>query len=146
MSRISISKVIQGGLLASLVMIIGEYVLSYWVLGEQWEMVLQSHNMPPMIPAIIGLFVFMLIVLGLLMIWLYAAIVPRYGLGYRTALRAGLLIWFTVWYWGYSIPTIMGLLPAAMAMMAINWGLVEVLLAAVLGAWLYKEKPENTPA
>ncbi|HLA39321.1 MAG TPA: hypothetical protein VJ417_04950, partial [Candidatus Glassbacteria bacterium] len=61
-------------------------------------------------------------------------------------LRAGLLIWFTVWYWGYSIPTIMGLLPAAMAMMAINWGLVEVLLAAVLGAWLYKEKPENTPA
>ena len=142
MSRINMAKVIQGGLWAGLIMIIGEYFLSYWVLGPHWKMVLESHNMPPMAPAVIGLFVVMLLVLGIVMIWLYAAISPRYGLGHRTALRAGLLVWFTVWFWGYTVPTVMGLLPAGIAVIAINWGFVEVLLAALAGAWLYKDKGE----
>ena len=146
MTRINMAKVIQGGLWAGLIMIIGEYFLSYWVLGKQWEWVLESHNMPPMIPAIIGLFVVMLLVLGIVMIWFYAAISTRYGLGHRTALRAGLLAWFTVWYWGYTVPTVMGLLPAAMSVLATIWGLVEALLAAVLGARLYRDKAENNPA
>src|SRR5437667_4515115 len=42
----------------------------------------------------IGVFVIGGFVLGVLLVWLYAAIRPRFGPGPKTSLIAGLVLWF----------------------------------------------------
>jgi hypothetical protein len=73
------------------------------------------------------------------MIWIYAAIRPRFGAGVKTAVIAGVVTWLV----GSCLPTtgfaIMGVLPTNLAAIGCVWALVEFTLAAVAGAWVYKE-------
>ena len=81
----------------------------------------------------------MTFVLGVLLVWLHAAIRPRFGPGPKTAITAGLLVWI----FAYFFPTVgisaVGMVPARLAAIACTWGLVEVPLAAWVGARLYTE-------
>ncbi len=79
-------------------------------------------------------------VLGIAIVWLYAAIRPRYGAGPKTALCAGLAVWFFVWLWGFGGTVVMGLYPTKLVLITVIWGLFEVPIAAVVGAWPYKEE------
>ena len=51
----------------------------------------------------------------------------------------------TVWGLAYFYPSIgmgmMGLFPARLVLIGALWGLVEVCVAAVVGAYLYREEP-----
>jgi len=139
MGKINTARVLLGGLLAGLIIDIGEYILNDPILGKRWEAAMQSLNRSPIgAQGIIG-FVLLGFVLGILCVWLYAAIRPRYGAGPKTALCAGLAAWaFASFY-----PTIgmmgLGLFPRHVLLIAVIWTLVEVPIATVIGAWLYKE-------
>jgi LytS/YehU family sensor histidine kinase len=79
----------------------------------------------------------------ILVIWLYAAIRPRYGAGPGTAalvgVAAGLLFGvFPDIGWGLTLRLIPARVWAADAVSA----LVAVVIATVLGAWVYKEQAE----
>ena len=51
----------------------------------------------------------------------------------------GVAAWFFI-YPGAIVGFVsMGLLPANMAALAVVWGLVEIVLAALAAGWLYKE-------
>ena len=73
------------------------------------------------------------------MVWLYAAIRSRYGAGLKTALIAAIAIWLLA----YAMPTLgyvaIGVVPQQIAITAIGLALVEVLIAGIAGAWVYKE-------
>ncbi len=76
---------------------------------------------------------------GLLAVWLYAGIRPGFGPGPKTAVCAGL----TVWALAYLIPALgnipLDVYPNKLMFIATGVGLIEVPLATVIGAWLYKE-------
>jgi hypothetical protein len=84
-------------------------------------------------------FVIMTFILGIVLVWVYAAIRPRFGAGVKTAIIAGVVTWLL----GNCLPTagftIMGVLPTDLATIGCLWGLVEIGIAAVAGAWVYKE-------
>ncbi len=78
--------------------------------------------------------------LGLLAAWTYAAIRPRFGPGPKTAICAGLAVWaMSYLYAGVYVYAGIVILPAKLAWLPVVWGLVELPLATLAGAWLYKE-------
>ena len=139
MGKINYGRVVLGGLLAGVIITAGEYLLNEVVLAE--DMVAVMTNLGLSVPGgqqIAG-FVIMTFVLGIALVWIYAAIRPRFGAGVKTAIIAGAVAWLI----GLCLPTtgftIMGVYPTHLAITGCLWGLAEYLIATVAGAWVYKE-------
>jgi hypothetical protein len=139
MSGINIGRVVGGGLVAGLVMNISQSILNVPVLGAEMDAELAALNLPAPGGGAIGIFVLMGFLLGILTVWLYAAVRPRLGPGPRTAVIVGLVIWATAYFYGLMGMGVMGMLSGRVVTIASVWGLVELPLAAVAGAWMYRE-------
>jgi hypothetical protein len=141
MGGINLGRVVLGGLLAGVVIDASEILLNGVVLGEQMNAAMQRLNLPPVGAGAIGVFVVLGFALGIAAVWLYAAIRSRFGAGVQTALYAGCAVWFFAYLYPSIGMAVMGLFPAGLITLGVIWGLVELLVAAVAGAWLYKEAP-----
>jgi hypothetical protein len=82
------------------------------------------------------------LVMGLIVVWTYAAIRPRFGPGPRTALLAGGLIWFVV-VLTYKLQTVMGMWEWGYFITGALIYLVIFLTAAYVGGMLYGEGPPD---
>src|SRR2546425_12235665 len=89
MGKINMQKVLIGGLIAGVVLNIVDYVLYGVVLKAQMAAAMQALGKPPIAGNTILWFVFLDFVVGVFLVWLYAAIRPRYGAGPATAGQAG---------------------------------------------------------
>ena len=139
MGRINLGRVILGGLVAGVVINAFEFVLNGVVLADQWPVLMKSINRPVLgMNEIIAFNVFGFLQ-GLVAIWTYAAIRPRFGEGPKTALFAALLTWVTAYVFVDAMPTIMGIFELPMTLMLAGVGLVEIVVATLAGAYLYKE-------
>ena len=137
--KINFGRVLLGGLVAGLLMNIGEYVLNDKVLGAQMKTYFSQHNFPQPGGKAIGVAVVMVFVLGIVMILGYAAIRPRFGPGPKTAIIAGLFAWFGVYFFNNVLGAAFGFVPTDILPLLLGWGLVEYLVGALVGAWLYQE-------
>jgi hypothetical protein len=139
MSKINYGRVILGGLVAGLVLSVGEFVSHTFVFREQVEASFGKLHLPPPGGSFVALAVSLTFMLGIVMICVYAMIRPRYGPGPKTAICAASVIWFCVdFYHGILNAPIFGL-TKGFVIVALVWGIVEYSLAAIAGAWLYKE-------
>ena len=139
MGRINLGRVILGGLVAGLVINIGETILNLVIVAQAMEDALQARNLPPLgINPIIGFVVFSFAV-GIVTVWLYAAIRPRFGPGPKTGAIAGLIVWFFAYLYGAVAMGMMGLFPMKLMAITMIWGLPEIAIAAMAGASLYRE-------
>ena len=84
-------------------------------------------------------------VIGLLVVWLYAAIRPRFGPGFKTAAYAALAIWICgfLFYQGWFFA---GMMTATTYMLASVVNLVVLLVGAYVGGMLYKEEGATAPS
>ena len=139
MGKINLGRVILGGLLAGLVINISEYILNGLILGRQLEDAMRALNRPPIGNEAITYFVIGGFMLGILLMWLYAAIRPRFGPGPQTAICAGLVVWALAYLFGSIGFIAMRLFPTSVMVIGLVWGIVELPVAAVVGASLYKE-------
>lgn len=139
MGNINITRVLLGGLLAGLVICVGEYILSELILGGQWAEVLAEAGRGELGSAQIAAFAIVALLYGIALIWIYAAIRPRFGPGPKTAVVAGLTMWVVAWLLVSAYMIVIGVYPAGLMIAATVWGLFELLIAAVAGAWLYQE-------
>lgn len=133
-------RVILGGLVAGLVLNVGEFLLNAVVLHNAMNEWAGKHNLPvdpgPMfLPVAVGL----TLVLGIVMVWLYALIRSRLGPGPKTAIVAAVVMWFGIYVYCGIIYGIILQQPANMVVMPLGWGFLEYMVAAIAGAWLYKE-------
>ena len=90
MDKINWQRVILGGLLAGVIINVVEWVVNGLIFAGDWASVMKDLNRsgtfsPKQIVAL-NLWGFLT---GIAMIWLYAAIRPRYGAGPKTAACAG---------------------------------------------------------
>jgi hypothetical protein len=142
MKPINWRRVMLGGLLAGVVMNIAEAALHGGVLAQDGADLLKSLNVTytPNAPDLVALIV-MTFILGIAGVWLYAAILPRYGQSSKTAVIAGLAVWVLAHLWSgvYIGAGLTGLVPPKLAYLPIAWGLIEAPVAVWVGALLYKE-------
>lgn len=139
MSGINLARVVLGGLFAGLVINIGEALFNAWLFAADMQAAIARLNLPPIGGGAVATFVVMVFALGIATIWLYAAIRPRYGPGVTTALCAGAAVWFFAYVYPSVGFALMGLFPTRLITIGLVWGLGEILLGAVAGAWLYQE-------
>jgi hypothetical protein len=139
MGKINVGRVLLGGLVAGLVLNIGEFVLNEKVLGAQMKSFFSSHLFKDPGGNFIAAAVGMTFVLGIVVVWLYALIRPRCGAGPKTAIVAALIAWFGVYLYSGIINGLLFGIPLNTMLIVMVWGLVEYILGAVVGAALYKE-------
>ena len=137
MGKIDWKRVMMGGLLAGLVVNIFEAV-SGILLQEEYKAAMAALGKTMQESAAIYYIVYGFIY-GIFAVWFYAAIRPRFGAGPRTAVCAGIAVWFI----GYLLPLLgyaaNDLFPANLIAIGCVVGLVETILGTVAGAWLYRE-------
>ena len=131
-------RILLGGLLAGSVIIIGETV--------------RQATITPAAPASaastpLGVFILRGASLGIFCLLLYAAVRPRLGAGVKTALTVGILVFLV----GMLFPpfglTMQAFAPARVLLETIIWNAIQLPLATVAGAWLYRERgSERDPA
>ncbi len=86
------------------------------------------------------------LLLGLSIVWLYAAIRPRFGPGPRTAAIAAAAAWII----GYGIPILWIPGPETGSWLQIGWpwahamSVVGLLAATMVGAWVYQENGDGS--
>jgi hypothetical protein len=139
MNTINFGRVVLGGLLAGLVLNIGEFLLNDKVLGSQMKDFLTKHNFSEPSSSFMLVAVGLTFVMGIVLVLGYACIRTRLGPGVKTAIIAGLFAWFAVYFYNGIINGVLFGIPTNTMMMVVIWGLVEYVLAAIAGAWLYKE-------
>ena len=145
MASINTGRVVLGGLLAGLVINLGEFLASVLIFADAYAEMMEALGLAEPGGTAMALFVIMGFLGGMVMVWVYAGIRPRFGAGPKTAAMAGLVAWI-LWYFfptvGYSA---MGMYSMDMTMiLMLVWGLVEFQLAAQAGAWFYQESQGGT--
>jgi len=140
MNSINMSRVLLGGLAATVVLNASDGILNSVILADQWAAYMQSIGKAPAFAASqIAGFMINGLILGVAMVWLYAAIRPRFGPGPGTALRAGAAVWVI----GYLVPNVAyiigGLAPGKLTVVTTIAGIAQTALAALAGGWVYKE-------
>ena len=144
MSSINRGRVILGGLLAGMVINVFEFFLNGVVLAKAWEAAIVALGRPPIAGSQIAVFFVWSFILwgfliGIISVWLYAAIRPRYGAGPKTALCVGSFVWGLGYLLTSVTPFLLNLFPRRIVAIGLTVGLVEVLLSTLVGAWLYRE-------
>jgi hypothetical protein len=139
MGRINTGRVVVGGLLAGLLINISEFVLNTVVIAKDMEAAMKAMNLPPIGGAQVGMFVVLGFALGITTVWLYAAIRPRFGPGVSTAACAALTVWFLAYVYPSMFILVLHVFPTMPTCISVVWGLPEIIIAAIAGAWAYTE-------
>lgn len=142
MGRINWGRVFLGGLLAGVVINIGEYLFHAVLFKDEVAEMMRSLGKDPA-TVMSGNAIVIWNILGFLAgigaVWGYAAIRPRFGMGAKTAAIAGVAVWYFSRFLGAIGEMNMGMASQKMIMTGLVWGLVELIVATMAGAWLYKE-------
>ena len=139
MGKINAGRVVMGGLLAGLVVNISESIMNLVVVAQPMADALKKMNLPDMGGSTIAGFIVMGFVLGIVTIWLYAAIRPRFGANAQTAAIAGLAVWFFAYLYPGIGMAMVGMFSAKLTTVTLVWGLAEIVIGSVAGAWVYSE-------
>jgi hypothetical protein len=139
MGKINLGRVILGGIVAGVIIDFFEFVLNGVILDAQWKELMPSLNLPALGVNEIVWFDLMGFAMGIVAVWIYAAIRPRFGEGPKTALYAALVMWITSYVFVDGTSTIMHVYTPHITMVLIVGGLVEIVVATLAGAYFYKE-------
>jgi hypothetical protein len=143
MGRVDMRRVVLGGLVAAVIVNAFEATFAF-LMRSEWEVAIQRLGIRPAPGPVTGLPIAWSFVVGIISVWLYAAIRPRYGPGAGTAVRAALAVWaLSSFSFAIALGSL-GLLPPRLAVSVSVWSLVEVIVAMLVGAALYRERaPEG---
>ncbi len=140
MSKINLGRVPLGGLVAGLVISMGNFLINRVVLRDAMNAEFSRLHVAEPGNDFIVKAVVMTFILGIVTVYLYAAIRPRFGAGLKTALCAGLMAWFfAILYAGGVLGMVFGM-PLDLIVKRVGLGLIVYAIGAVAGAWLYKEE------
>jgi hypothetical protein len=143
MSKMNVRRLVLGGVVAGLVMNIGEAALHAAVLGQDTETLYTALHAPLPNPSqTIPLLVGTTFLLGLVGVWLHAAIYPRFGSRVKTAIIAGVVVWFLAHFWSgvYLGAGYAGIFTPKLVWTPVVWGFFEATLGTLAGAAVYKER------
>ena len=139
---INTQKVLIGGIAAGVVMNVIDFISNKFIVGAR--MAAESEAFKPgmsasmMTTSVMVSYVVMDLVLGILLVWTYAAIRPRFGPGIKTATYVAVLFWLLagIFLSGYLH---MGMMSSGLWWTFAFIGLVNFWVSAWVGARMYSE-------
>jgi len=139
MAGINTRRWLAGGVVAGVLMWLIEGGASILYM-EDMEAALEAHGLAmEMTGGIWALTILVSLIAGLVLVFLYAAMRPRFGAGPRTAVVAAVALWFG----GYLLSLIgygmIGMYPSSLLTVWGAVGLAEMIIAAIVGGWIYRE-------
>jgi len=140
MGKINIGRWILGGIVAGIAI----NLLGYWVdsvmLAQRWARDMTRLGRPEITVRQMVLFNLIGFALGLLAVWVYAAIRPRFGAGVRTAICAGIAVWVAASLLpNASLMWVTGLFNNHLTLYTTAGALIEIVVGTVAGAAVYRE-------
>lgn len=147
MGRMNWTRILFAGLLAGLVIDTGEYLLHTIVLADDWKNAMQKLNLTGV--QMPGEFLALTVagfLLGTVTVWLYAAILPRYGPRARTALLAALAMWIPGYFLGLLGVFLLGILPLGVVFLSMAGGFAELVCGALLVRLVYSDTSSGLAA
>jgi hypothetical protein len=148
MGGINMKRWIMGGLAAGVVMWVIEGAASQLYIADM-DAAMAAHNLSmEMSAATMAMGLIVSFIAGLAIVFFYAASRPRFGPGPGTAIKVAVVLWFGGYLLSLLGYDMMDLFPNGLL---VTWGiigLVEMIIAALVGGWLYREEPpaHSTPA
>jgi len=139
MTNINFGRVLVGGLLAGFLLNLGEFLLNEVIFVRQMEEMARRLNIVRPGVAFITAAVGLTFLIGILLVLIYALVRPRLGAGPKSAIVAGLIGWFFVYFYAGILNGLLFGVSTKLMVVGIFWGLGEYVLAAIAGAALYKE-------
>lgn len=136
MGGINVGRWILGGLLAGVIINVFEFA-GHMMFLEQWEAAARAHNLPTEGGTVV--YVLMGFLAGLAAVWFYAAARTRFGPGPGTAVKVAVVFWIGGYFMAILAYCTMELFPTSLL---VSWGvisLIEMIVATVAGAWIYRE-------
>ncbi len=141
MTKMNVGRIVGGGLLAGLVMNVIDSAANGFMLAAQWQAGANAVNPQLLNQAArtsnVG-WVIVDFLLGIALVWTYAAIRPRFGPGPRTVMIAAVMLWI-VTHLFYASYVFMGLFPAWLIGASSLAGLVAIVAGAYVGGAIYRE-------
>src|SRR5947207_1624980 len=131
MGKINVGRVLLGGLVAGVVLNIGEWLLNGVLLKEAMKADFDRLHLTDPGTPFIAKAVTITFLLGIVLVYLYAAIRSRFGAGVKTAICAGLIAWFFVYLYAGYIYEATGVVSPKPFVIGLVWGLVEYSLGAI---------------
>jgi len=139
MSGINVRRVILGGLVAGLVANAFDFVITSYLMASEFTSILARLNVSEATTrSWIGLFAAADFLWGVLLVFTYAAIRPRFGPGPKTAIVSGTILWLAFAI-AVLILTAIGLHTPQSYLKSSGLYLVSALVSSLVGAALYKE-------
>ena len=140
MGKINWGRVVLGGLLAGVVLNIVDWLFYGVMMKQELAAAMQAlGKQPGAMDSLVPLFVTLDFVTGIALLWVYAAIRPRFGAGVKTAVIAGLAVWFFVGLLHAIGESPMGFMPQRLMVIGTCVALISIPVATVVGAYVYKE-------
>ena len=145
MASINTGRVVAGGLVAGVVANILDMTWNFTVLKDDMMTVAQKAGMDPQTAASFSAalpWIGVDLVMGLIIVWTYAAMRPRFGPGPKTALLAGLVPFLSASAVVFGFTT-MGIMPMAAFVRGTIAAAVTMAAASLAGAYVYSEPQER---
>ena len=141
MAAINYGRVLLGGLVGGVIANIGDFIVNSMVMADDMVRMAQRLNLNQAVmasPAVGMTWVVVDFVYATLIVWTYAAIRPRFGPGPRTAIKSGVVLWAAVCSVLFGFQS-MGIFTRDSFFKSALLSLATTILAALAGAWIYKE-------
>lgn len=142
MGKINIPKLLVGGLMAGVVLSVIDVAMYGALLKAPMAVAWKAVGRPTMTDTQrdleVPLSILLDFVVGVFLVWVYAAILPRFGAGLGTALKAGLASWFLASVLSAAF-SVQGIMPLGVMTITTLVLLLEYPIAVVIGAKFYSE-------
>jgi len=140
MGKINLGRLILGGVVAGIVGNILDFPVDGLWLGQMWTAQLATWGRGPFNASQTAWYWTFGIIYGLVAIWIYVGIRPRFGPGVKTAIYAGVAVWVV----GFLLPNfalmwVPHFFSGHLTLYTSIGALFEVVIGTIAGAALYKE-------
>jgi hypothetical protein len=132
-------SIVIGGLVAGAVLAVIDIVMYGAILKAPMEQAMKVLPKPRIVEWQLPWYISLDVVAGIALVWLYAALRPRFGAGWATGAKAGVAGWFFASLWTTLVQWPMNLMPLNLTVIILGIALVQWTLASVLGAKFYRD-------
>jgi hypothetical protein len=136
---INIKSVFVSGFVAGIVInIVGLGLVP--IVGNQMNEVLKNLSLPPLGLGAMIYFPVWSLTLGMFMMWIYAFIQSNFDSKIKAAIAVSLVVWFLSYFSSNAALVAYGFMPFPIVAIGTLWGLLELVLASIIGSKIYRDK------